>query len=83
MSSLYPIKNPIIFLAFGLGSGLSPKAPGTAGSALALIFFPLLVLLGQMGSLVFIGIAAIFGNQLLMQVLLGLLSNFPDISTIK
>lgn len=61
MSSLYPIKNPIIFLAFGLGSGLSPKAPGTAGSALALLFFPLLVVLGQIGSLAFIGVATIFG----------------------
>ena len=46
----YPIKNPIIFLAFGLGSGLSPKAPGTAGSALALVFFPVLVALGLWGS---------------------------------
>ena len=27
------------WLAFGLGSGLSPKAPGTVGSALALIFY--------------------------------------------
>ncbi|MGY6555858.1 MAG: phosphatidylglycerophosphatase A family protein [Wenzhouxiangella sp.] len=29
---------PTGFLAFGLGSGLSPKAPGTAGSLAALIF---------------------------------------------
>ena len=27
------------FLAFGLGSGLAPVAPGTAGSALGLLFF--------------------------------------------
>lgn len=36
---------PDYFLAFGLGSGLAPKAPGTAGSLLGLIVFvPLLVL---------------------------------------
>ena len=57
----YPIKNPIIFLAFGLGSGLSPKAPGTAGSALALVFFPLLCMLGLWGSVAFIVAAALFG----------------------
>lgn len=27
------------WLAFGLGSGLSPKAPGTVGSVLALLFY--------------------------------------------
>ena len=57
----YPIKNPIIFLAFGLGSGLSPKAPGTAGSALSLVFFPLLCMLGLWGSVAFIVIATLFG----------------------
>lgn len=57
----YPIKNPIIFLAFGLGSGLAPKAPGTAGSALALVFFPLLCALGLWGSVAFISVAAVFG----------------------
>ncbi|MGR6872300.1 hypothetical protein ACU6U9_08335 [Pseudomonas sp. HK3] len=29
-------KNPIHMLAFGLGSGLSPKAPGTMGTIAAL-----------------------------------------------
>ena len=57
----YPIKNPIIFLAFGLGSGLSPKAPGTAGSALSLVFFPLLCMLGLWGSVAFIVVATLFG----------------------
>lgn len=31
------LRNPVHFLALGLGSGLSPKAPGTAGSILALL----------------------------------------------
>jgi len=34
--------SPLGFLAFGLGSGLSPKAPGTAGTAVGvLLAFPL------------------------------------------
>lgn len=39
------LATPTGFLAFGLGSGLSPKAPGTAGSVAALVFaVPLVVL---------------------------------------
>lgn len=34
--------NPVHFLAFGFGSGLSPKAPGTAGTVVALIIYLLL-----------------------------------------
>ena len=60
--SPYPIRNPVIFLAFGLGSGLSPKAPGTAGSALALLFFPVLAALGLWGSVVLIAVAGVFGR---------------------
>lgn len=29
------LKNPVVFIALGLGSGLAPKAPGTAGTLLA------------------------------------------------
>jgi len=38
---LHEIKNPVVFVALGLGSGLSPKAPGTAGTMLAvpLVYF--------------------------------------------
>ena len=32
-------KNPIHFLAFGLGSGLAPKAPGTFGTLAAIPFY--------------------------------------------
>ena len=28
------LKDPVVFVALGLGSGLSPKAPGTAGTLL-------------------------------------------------
>jgi phosphatidylglycerophosphatase A len=39
------LRDPVLLLAFGFGSGLSPKAPGTAGSLLAMLAFPLLALL--------------------------------------
>ena len=37
------LRDPVHFLAFGFGSGLSPKAPGTAGTlaALPLVYFAL------------------------------------------
>ncbi len=36
-------KNPIHFLAFGLGSGLAPKAPGTFGTVAAVVIYLLLL----------------------------------------
>lgn len=36
------LSNPIHLLAFGFGSGLSPKAPGTAGTVVALLIYLLL-----------------------------------------
>jgi phosphatidylglycerophosphatase A len=41
------------WLAFGLGSGLSPKAPGTMGSALALLFY---ILLSHLPPMVYAGV---------------------------
>ena len=38
------LKNPILFLAFGFGSGLAPKAPGTFGTLAAIPVYLLLVL---------------------------------------
>jgi phosphatidylglycerophosphatase A len=32
-------RDPVLFLAFGFGSGLSPRAPGTAGSVVALLIY--------------------------------------------
>jgi len=38
-------RDPLHLLAFGLGTGLAPKAPGTVGSLLALLlFYPLSLL---------------------------------------
>ena len=39
------LKNPVHFLAFGFGSGLSPKAPGTMGTLTAIPLYYLLVCL--------------------------------------
>ena len=39
------LKNPVHFLAFGFGSGLAPKGPGTAGTVVALALWPLLATL--------------------------------------
>jgi len=40
------VKNPVLFLAFGFGSGLAPKAPGTFGTLVAIPIY-LLVSLGD------------------------------------
>jgi phosphatidylglycerophosphatase A len=34
---LSALRDPVHFLAFGFGSGLAPRAPGTAGSAVGLL----------------------------------------------
>jgi phosphatidylglycerophosphatase A len=35
-------RNPVHFLAFGLGSGAAPRAPGTAGTLAAMVLYLLL-----------------------------------------
>ncbi len=35
----YVLGNPVCFLAFGFGSGLAPKAPGTFGTIMAVPFY--------------------------------------------
>ncbi|MGB0721928.1 MAG: phosphatidylglycerophosphatase A [Gammaproteobacteria bacterium] len=35
-------RDPVLFAAFGFGSGLAPRAPGTFGTVAALALFPLL-----------------------------------------
>ncbi|TCV85433.1 phosphatidylglycerophosphatase [Sulfurirhabdus autotrophica] len=54
--------HPAYFLAFGFGSGLSPFAPGTAGSLAAFpLYFLLMPLLGQTMMLVALVAAFIMG----------------------
>lgn len=49
------LKDPIVCIALGLGSGLSPKAPGTAGTLIAV---PLVLLL-QNSSLMIYGLISL------------------------
>ena len=37
MATLRTLRDPIHFVAFGFGSGLAPRAPGTAGSLVGLV----------------------------------------------
>ncbi len=48
-------------LGVGIGSGLSPKAPGTAGSLAVLLLTPLWVILGWEWSSVIIALGAVVG----------------------
>lgn len=47
---LAELKDPVVFIATGFGSGLSPKAPGTAGT---LMTVPLVYLLQQQSLLIY------------------------------
>ena len=51
---------PAYFIAFGFGSGLSPFAPGTAGTLAAFPIYALLVLLGLSAPMFFALIAGLF-----------------------
>jgi phosphatidylglycerophosphatase A len=49
------LSRPAYFLAFGFGSGLSPKAPGTFGT---LVAFPLFWLLAGLSAPIFLAVVA-------------------------
>lgn len=54
------LSNPVHLLAFGFGSGLSPKAPGTVGTLVAvLVFAPLAALSAPVYAVVIIATAVI------------------------
>lgn len=55
------LRNPVQLLAFGFGSGLSPRAPGTAGTVLAV---PLYLLIAPLDMALYTGV-------LLLAVVLG------------
>ena len=61
------LTTPSGLLAFGFGSGLSPVAPGTAGSLMAIPFFLLLMhlpLWGYLASVVFLfGLGVLVSNR--------------------
>jgi phosphatidylglycerophosphatase A len=51
--------DPFFFVAFGFGSGLIPRAPGTWGSLVGLVIYILAVQLGGLGPVFFGAILAI------------------------
>lgn len=51
----------IVFCGVGFGSGLAPKAPGTFGSAFALLFMPIWWMLGLSWSIIVITVMSIIG----------------------
>jgi phosphatidylglycerophosphatase A len=53
--------NPIHFLAFGFGSGLSPKAPGTAGTLVAIPIFYLMSFMTIINYLIVLSAFIAFG----------------------
>jgi phosphatidylglycerophosphatase A len=55
------LKSPVHFLAFGLGSGLSPKAPGTAGTLAAVPLYLLLLQLPLAYYVLALLVATVFG----------------------
>lgn len=55
------LRDPLQLLAFGFGSGLAPRAPGTFGSLAALALFPLLALLPLPAYLALLVAAAVGG----------------------
>lgn len=55
------IRSPVLLLAFGFGSGLSPKAPGTVGTIAAVPLWLLLAHLSQPMSLLIIVVSVIAG----------------------
>lgn len=53
--------NPIIFLAFGFGSGLAPKAPGTFGTLVSVPLYLLLMNLATISYIVVCCLVSIIG----------------------
>lgn len=51
----------IHWLAFGLGTGTAPKAPGTVGSAAALLFLPVFGLMNLPLQLLWVVVTLVFG----------------------
>lgn len=54
-------RNPVHFLAFGFGSGVIPKGPGTAGTLVAMLIYIALPPLGTLLQLVLIVASFILG----------------------
>lgn len=54
-------RNPIHFLAFGLGSGAAPKAPGTFGTAMGVLIYIFLPAMPLLIYTLFLVVSFVFG----------------------
>lgn len=55
------LRDPVHFMAFGFGAGLSPVAPGTAGTLMAIPVYFLLAMLPFFAYLAVLCVALVFG----------------------
>ncbi|MDA7577847.1 phosphatidylglycerophosphatase A, partial [bacterium] len=55
------LRSPVLLLAFGFGSGLSKKAPGTVGSLVALGIWILIADLALIPYIIFLIISGLIG----------------------
>jgi len=55
------LRHPVQLLAFGFGSGLSPRAPGTAGTIVAVPIYLLAVQWGLLNYTLFVVLGAVLG----------------------
>lgn len=55
------LRNPLQLLAFGFGSGLAPKAPGTAGTLIAVVLFLPMAQLNLVFYSLLVALAALVG----------------------
>lgn len=58
------IQHPFLMLGFGLGSGLSPKAPGTVGSLLGLILFIPVIYWSELSAWLLVIFGLFFGSSI-------------------
>lgn len=56
-----PFERCIVFCGVGFGSGLIPKAPGTFGSAFALIFVPIWLVFGFINTILAVVLMSLIG----------------------
>lgn len=61
MNNKPDLRDPLQLLAFGFGSGLAPRAPGTFGSLVALLLFPLLAQLTLTAFCIMLVVAVVAG----------------------
>ncbi len=60
-SQMSPLERCIVFCGVGFGSGLAPKAPGTFGSAFALLFVPIWLAFGFINTILAVVLMSLLG----------------------